>query len=139
MRRLRLTTGETTVTWCANCQASTRLRIPIHDQRGHLADLEVCTGCGANHATPRVEMVPAPLTIRHPVAAAANALNRRQCQATGQPAVLCAYGNCQMPGRWACTWKLQADDGSTTYLFCKDAHRESWLTDNGLTVSEAFQ
>jgi len=138
-RRPVITAGDTQVTWCANCQAPTRLRIPLSDQKGPLADLEVCTGCGANHATPRVELTPAPLAIRHPVAAAANALNRRECEATGRPAVLCAFGDCQMPGRWSCTRRLQGDGGSTVYLFCGDDHKREWLKENHLLTDDETQ
>jgi hypothetical protein len=138
-RTVTIAAGETELaTWCATCQLPTRVRVPLYDGSAAgplLAVFELCPGCGANHATPMIAVTPVKrgrLSLRHPVAAAANAANRRDCEARGVPAVECAYGDCRMPGLWDCTWKLREDEGTTTYLFCKDAHKTAWLEETGL-------
>jgi len=125
--------------WCATCQLPTRIRVPLHDGSltGQLlAVLELCPGCGANHATPMITVTAAPrrrwFKLRHPVASVATAVARRDCEAQGVPLTGCAYGDCPMPGSWDCTWRLREDEGTTVYLFCKDAHRGAWLEETGL-------
>lgn len=111
--------GEAASTWCVNCQLPTRLYVPLHDGSPTgplLGVLEVCPGCGANHATPSVTVTPP----------SRRWLRRRR------EGPLCAFGDCQRPGNADCTHKLRGDEGTTTYLFCKPAHRNTWLRDNGL-------
>jgi hypothetical protein len=125
-------------TWCATCQLPTRLRIPLHagSQDGQLlAELEVCPGCGANHATPMITVTQKQrhrFSLRHPVASVATAVNRADCEARGVPAAGCAYGDCPMPGSWDTTWVLREDIGTTTYLFCRPDHKTAWLQETGL-------
>jgi hypothetical protein len=140
MRHPVITAGETvTSTWCATCQLPTRLRIPLHASSPAgplLAVLELCPGCGANHATPMITVTPVPrrrwFRLRHPVASVATVIARQDCEARGVPPAGCAHGDCPMPGSWDCTWKLREDEGTTTYLFCKPAHRTEWLGETGL-------
>jgi hypothetical protein len=139
VRKPVITAGETVMgTWCATCQLPTRVRVPLHDGSPGgplLAVLELCPGCGANHATPMITVTPSlrrRLSFRHPAASIATAVARRDCEARGLTPAGCAYGDCPMPGSWDCTWRLREDEGTTTYLFCKTAHRTGWLEETGL-------
>jgi hypothetical protein len=138
-RPVIIVAGDTALSsWCATCQAPIRIRIPLHDGSiagPFLGTIEVCPGCGANHATPNITVTPARRgQLLHPVAAAANAVNRADCEARGLPATECAYGDCRMPGLWDCTYKLRQDEGTITYLFHADSHRQAWLEENGLVT-----
>jgi hypothetical protein len=133
-----ITAGETvTATWCATCQLPTRIRVPLHDRSPDgqlLAVLELCPGCGANHATPMITVTQPRrrFSLRHPVAAGGPPGYLRDSEARGQGPAGCAYGDCLMPGSWDETWRLREDEGTTTYLFCKAAHRTAWLEQTGL-------
>jgi hypothetical protein len=124
--------------WCATCQLPTRVTVPVHAGTPGgplLGTVELCPGCGANHATPMVTVTPARrgrFRFRHPVASVAAMAARHDSEARGLPAVECAYGDCPMPGSWDRTWRMQEDAGTTTWLFCKPAHRTAWLEESGL-------
>jgi len=131
--------GETLASsWCGTCQLPTRVRVPLHDRSPDgqlLAVLELCPGCGANHATPMITVTQPRrrwFSLRHPAAAVATAVNRRDCETRGLTPAGCAYGDCPMPGSWDETWRLREDEGTTVYLFCKPGHRQAWLQETGL-------
>lgn len=125
-------------TWCATCQLPTRIRIPLHadSQDGQLlAELELCPGCGANHATPMITVTQKRrrrFSLRHPIVSVATAVSVRDCEARGLTPAGCAYGDCPMPGSWDHTFALREDIGTTTYLFCNGTHLARWLEQTGL-------
>jgi hypothetical protein len=112
--------------WCATCQASTRVRLTLHggDPDGPLlAVVEVCPGCGANHATPNVQVTPQP----QPRSLLAK-LRREPVPEMS----LCAYGGCRRRGSREHEYTIPSDSGTYRYIFCKPAHRAAWAAENGL-------
>ena len=68
--------------WCPNCNADTRLRIPLHYGGRHtnpVAHVEVCVSCGHHYmpSVPVVTVTQLPRTLPHPVRAVLWWLHRR--------------------------------------------------------------
>lgn len=112
--------------WCGTCHAPTRVRLALHDgdpEGRLLAVVEVCPGCGSNHTTPMVEVVPQP----QPRSLLAK-LRRDPLPETD----LCAYGDCRRKGKREHTYEIPADSGTYRYIFCKPGHRAAWAAENRL-------
>lgn len=121
--------GETTAhTWCATCQAPTRLRIPLHSGSASgplLAVVEACLGCGASHAEPMVSVEPAP--------------KRRLPSLPRLPqrdeTSVCAYQQCRMPARDKHSAAVDGDDGRWLFRFCTARHRAAWAQENWIVLA----
>ena len=114
--------------WCAACQAPTRVRLALHDGSAEgplLGVVEVCPGCGANHATPNVTVTPEPQP---------RSLIARLRRHLPDESALCAYGDCRRRGQRNHEYAIPGDAGTYRYVFCKPAHRERWAAENGLRV-----
>lgn len=112
--------------WCATCQAPSRVRAAVHATSPGgvlLGTLEVCPGCGANHAEPSVALPAAPRPrLLRPL--------RRRTAWTG----LCAAGGCRMPGRKRYELTVPGEAGTWRYRFCTRKHRDSWAAEHWVTL-----
>jgi len=117
-------------TWCGTCQAPSRVRLNLHDGTPGgplLAVVEVCPGCGSNHATPRVEVVPASPGL----------IARLRSAGQRDPAELCAHGDCRKRAEPGITHSIAGDEGTWTYRFCSRPHRQAWADANWIALPPA--
>lgn len=115
-------------TWCAVCQAATRVRLALHDGDPAgplLAVVEVCPGCGANHATPMVSVTAGPPSL----------LGRLRRTARDESAV-CAFGDCRKTGKRGYGHEVVGDEGTWRYVFCSDKHLRAWAQAHWIVVPD---
>lgn len=116
-------------TWCGNCQAATRVRLALHDGSPSgppLAVIEVCPGCGANHATPNVSVTPEPPSL----------LGRLRRTPRDESAV-CAFGDCRKTGKREHAHEVVGDEGTWTYVFCSGKHKRAWADAHWIPLPRA--
>lgn len=106
-------------TWCSTCQAPTRARVNLHDGEDGplLGTIEICPGCGANHATPSVTVTPASPPgwwQRHKPA----------------PPPRCDRDPCDKRSKTGHTVTVQGEHGRAEYRFCSGEHEREWAREH---------
>lgn len=114
--------------WCATCQAPTRVRLALHDGTPDgtlLAVVEVCPGCGSNHATPSVNVTTGPVSL----------LERLRPK-TRPPEQVCAWADCRKPVKQGHRLDLVVDDGVWHVGFCSDDHKRAWALEHWVVLPD---